>query len=210
MTLPNGTRHRNPHAFGRRAIMVPTNTASERGDWQEGFIDLPVRLCRPPKHSNAWHEQQRALEAATRRWEVWKAKKGWRLVSKPRWTGPFDRPTARAGMAMDEGRKRYYVIARFLRTTPFWLSEDAALYLNDQAMLYDVDIWKAGRPDSPMARGKDLIIDNDPTYHDALKDAEERRQELGLKRQDFQFGPLSEPMRNPYSKPLLNEVKLEE
>ena len=190
--------------------MVPTHTASELGDIQEGYIDLPVRLCRPAKHTNAWHEQQQAFTAATRRWEEWKAKKGWRMASKPKWVGPYDLPTRRAGMETNEERKRYFVTARFLRTTPFWLSEDAALYLNDQAMLYDVDIWKPGRPDSPMERGKDLIIDNDPTYHDALADAEERRQELGLRRKDYLFGPLDEPMRNPYTKPLLNEVDLEQ
>ena len=131
------------------------------------------------------------------------------MASKPKWQGPYDRPTSRAGMETDGERLRYFVTARFIRIHPFWLNSDAALYFNDQAMLYDVDIRQPAVPSTGEETGKALIIDDDPVFLDALKVAEERRQQLGLKRKDLLWGPLNEPITNPYPKPLMNEVDLD-
>lgn len=190
MTLPAGVQHRNPDAMGRHGSMVPTYTATPKGDLHEGFIDLPKRLVKPFPLTNAWHEQQRTLEAAMSRWVEWKAKKGWRPVSKPKWQGPMDIPTATASDEMDGDRKRYWVSAMFVRTSPFWINTDAALWFRDQADLYAVDLMGNQTPWTPETVGKKVINDPNPVFIDGLKVAEERRHELGLERKDFLFGPL--------------------
>lgn len=196
MTLPDGTVRRLP-----RGGMAPGHSfvalyPEERGDVHEGFIRVPIALVGTKPFTNRRHQFDRFVGEQLKRWSDWKAQQGWTLCSKPRVTGPFDPPTARPGEEPIDAsygeHKRYIVTARFGRDVPLFMPFDEFAWVKEEAERYGVDLSRR-TVDSGEGRTRAQITDARPA-HDPLAFAEERRQRLGLRREDFLLGPSEEPL----------------
>lgn len=157
----------------------------------EGFIRVPLKLVNTKPLTNLRHEYRKFVGENLKRWIDWKARQGWVLVSKPTVEGPFDPPTERPG-APEEGieqygeHKRYYVKARFKRASPKWIPLDSMLWVSDRAHLYGIDLSKPIHDTGEPAKPQKVIVADEPA-HDPVKFAAERRERLGLKREDYLF-----------------------
>lgn len=199
MTLPTGSRRRLPLGGTTRTAFVDHWPADPAGDLMSGFVRVPIYLVGAKEHTKERHEFLKLIGENVKRWSEWKAKKGWFINSTPSVAGPFDPPTERTGGTPIDAaypeHKRYVVTARFKRETPEWLPIDGARWLRDQADLYAVDLRDSSElKDTEMNEGKDEIIDSNPDFHDPMKFAAERREWLGLKREDFLLDELSAPL----------------
>lgn len=211
--VPESNRFKRPWSDSSRTPRVPLWTPSPEGQWIDGKIDVPVRLCNTPQHSNERLEFERLIRENVERWTEWRRQKGWEIASKPKVMGPFTPPTnsnlsqqrnatfwqqARAviGAAREVSVKQlepqdemrwYMVRARFKRTAPMFLRLDDVLELRDMSKRYGIGEGEDFSPQS-LERG------GDSGWVDPMQYAEARRQRLGLKREDFLMGPLSEPL----------------
>lgn len=158
-----------------------------------GFVRVPVYLVGAKEHTKERGQLIKLLASNLKTWTEWKEKQGWILNSTPKITGPFDPPTEGPSKKLIDDvypeHKRYYMEARFTRNTPLWVPFEAAVYLRDEADRYGIDF----RDSSDVKdTGKGSItrahIEDDGTpFHDPMKYAEERRKNLGLKREDLLF-----------------------
>ncbi len=191
-------RRRFPWKEGSRSKRVPLWPDSDKGEEIEGKIDVPLRLCLTPEHSNERHEFDKLIRENILRWVEWRRQRGWTICSQPKVRGPFDPPTsgnakakqfvAQAEKHLGKGReirvvvpeedeiKWYMVRARFKREEPVYVRLSDYDYLDHLAEVYAQDDVK------------------DTGWGDPLVIAEERRQRLGLKRKDYLF----EDLRIPY------------
>lgn len=188
MTLPTGVRRHLPQGGMTRTTFVPLLSPPD-GDEFEAFIRVPMRLVKAKPFSNERHEFNKLVNAELKKWTEWRAKHGWILASKPKVRGPYNPPSPLTGAEPVDAEygehRRYYVTARFKRDTPKWMPLDGMLWVHEQAERYGIDLSKPIR-DTGEDKGKDVIVDRTPT-HDPMKFAEERRQRLGIKREDYLF-----------------------
>ena len=193
-TLPSGTHRRLPRGGNTHSEMIRLYTADECGDVLEGLIRIPLRLIHAKPDTNEKLEFDALIRKSLERWTGWKAKQGWVLNSVPKVRGPFDPATEMSGaLSPDQDVRWYFASAKFKREYPLWLPMDGYDWLWDKSTTYDIDLRAPRMPVHPLDRGKAMISDSGPA-HDPLKFAEARRQELGLKRQDYLIGPLWEPL----------------
>lgn len=177
--------------YGRQAgacsLKVPLWTADPEGELVEGRFTVPSRLARARPNTNEKHEFDRLVVENLKRWSEWREKRGWVMNSKPKVMGPFDVPTTTEKDETTPDEKLYCVFARFKRNGPVFLKLDDLLYERELAERYGIDL-EADRPNwSPDG-------DEDSGWVDPVKYAEEHRQKLGIKREDYLYGPLSEPL----------------
>lgn len=189
MTLPTGVRRHLPQGGMTRTTFVPL-LSDPKGDEFEAFIRVPMRLVKSRPLTNERHEFNKLVNEHLKQWTEWKAKHGWTLASKPKVQGPYDPPTPLTGaepVDMQFGEhKRYYVTARFKRDTPKWMPLDGMLWVHEQAQRYGIDLSKPIH-DTGEGKGKAVIVDTEGG-HDPMQVAEERRQRLGIKREDYLLG----------------------
>ena len=185
---------------GACSLRVPVYTTNPKGDWIEGFLDIPLRFCRSAPDTNERHTFDRLVTEALDRWTSWRAKRGWFINSRPTVRGPYELPTGAANQsdvlvqqrkaagvipddeeAHDE-KRRYYVRARFLREEPLFVGLDDVIEQMNMHQRYGL---------SPEAKDylphNDLSGTEDTGWVDPLKEAEESRQRQGLKLSDYRI-----------------------
>jgi len=212
LTLPSGTRRRTPKASQNRK--VPLWTPDPGGQLFEGIIRVPVGLCNTQEHTNERLKFDALIRENLARWTEWRKQRGWYLAETPRVAGPFDPPQGdRDSARIDHVKSRigevgsvnavtdfdyadeykwYICEARFTLETPIYIGLEDMLELRHLAFRYGVDPDRDSLPYNELPEGKDVIEVEGGL--DPMKVAEERRQRLGLKREDFLFGPLHEPL----------------
>ena len=196
---PESNRHKYPWTDTSRTLRVPLWTKRAEGDVIEGRIRVPVGLCNTPEHSNERLRFVHLIDENLARWVEWRKRRGWVLASKPKVTGPFDPPSqANASMYFErvkqvlgtpgsanpvtqfdspEEFKVYVVKARFRREAPIYARLEDVMFMNDLAKVYEHD-------EEPKDTG----------WIDPMQHAEARRQRLGLRRKDYLFSPIEEPL----------------
>lgn len=187
MTFPTGTRRRLPQGGATRTSYVDLWPADQRGDLFQGFVRVPERLVGTKEHTNERLEFLSLIDANLKRWVEWKSKQGWKLNGTPKVSGPYEPPTPDAKSApVDEAygpHKRYVITARFTRETPLWIPLDGMLWIREQADMYGVDLFDSGIKDTGQ-RGVPHIEDDTPA-HNPMEFAAERREALGLTREEL-------------------------
>lgn len=172
---------------GATSLKVPQWTASPDGELVEGRFRVPARLVRSKPDTNERHEFDRLVRDALQRWAEWREKRGWKMNSTPQVRGPFDIPTRTEREETSPDEKLYIVYARFVRTSPLWIGLDDLLHEMDMAKRYGIDLEGDRPPWNPDG-------DEDSGWVDPLKEAEEHRKKYGVKREDYLYGPLGEPL----------------
>lgn len=194
MRLPPGYQRRLPRGGHTRTPMVDLWPADRKGDLLQGFLRVPIRLVNAPEHSQEKREFDAFIEKNLKRWAEWRAKSGWKLTGEIRVNGPYDPPTEGPGMdpidSTYEEHKRYIITARFNRDTPLWMPIDGMLHIRDLADMYGVDLFTSDVKEYGASRAPASHIDSSEQAHDPMQYAAERREALGLKREDFLFEPL--------------------
>ena len=211
-TLPTGTRRRVPKVSQNRK--VPLWTVEPDGQIFQGIIRVPVGLCNTPEHSNERLRFNKLITDNLARWVDWRAKRGWFITGKPKVEGPFDPPEGdRSHAKMEHVIKRigssnevrpihefdqteeykwYMAEARFSRETPLYASLEDLLFLRHLALSYGVDPDRDPLPYSQDSETKDYL--EFAGGLDPMQVAEERRNRLGLKREDYLFNSVEEPL----------------
>ena len=185
-TLGGDRRRAQPWREGSRVKLVPLNTAMEKGQEFEGKIVVPTRLTHAEPHTNQKLEFDRLVRENIDRWVEWRRRRGWEIASFPHVVGPYDVPTATVKDEVDPEVKWYFLKARFIRHDPLYVRLEDFLHEQEKAATYGIDL----NADTP---AEYVASEGDSGWVDPMKHAEERRQKLGLKREDFLFGPLNEP-----------------
>ena len=212
--LPAGERRRLPKVSKNKR--VPLWTVEPEGQLFQGVIRMPLNLCNTPEHSNARLAFNKLIVANLDRWVEWRRRRGWFIAERPRITGPFeppenDRTKAKAHQLRAEqviGRSReasaivefdyvgevmwYMAEARFTREEPVYTRLEDMLFLRHLALTYGID------PDRDPGLETDFPVTKDELSFtgglNPMEVAEERRQSLGLKREDYLLGRLQDPL----------------
>ena len=213
-TLGSDTRRRVPKVSKNKR--VPLWTVEPYGQLFQGIIRVPVSLCNTQQHTNERLRFTKLITDNLARWTEWRRRRGWFLGERPRVSGPFDPPegdrvkvgqriaqaeavigkSASVGAITEfdypEEIKWYIAEARFTREEPVYARLEDMLFLRHLALTYGVDPDRDPMPvsDSPETRD---VIEVDGGL-DPMKVAEERRQALGLKREDYLMGRLEDPL----------------
>lgn len=190
-TLPKDVRRDVPYGRQAGACSLKTElfTDNPLGEWREGWLRIPKRLVRAQPNTNKKHEFDRMVREQLSLWQDWLGKRGWKLASKPKVSGPFDPPTRTVGEepTEDEGIVIYSAMARWKQTRRIWVPFDDLLEMNRKAELY------GEKPSADPLPWND-VRGGESGWFDPMKEAEEERQRLGVKRSDYLSGPLSEPL----------------
>src|SRR3990167_9916229 len=211
-TFQGDTRRRVPKVSKNQR--VPLWTVEPDGQLFQGIVRVPLRLCNTEEHTNARHEFENLLRANLARWVEWRRLRGWMLNERPRVQGPFDPPEgdrtgkyqaraekvighngdANAVTAFDypEEIKWYIAEARFKREEPVYVRLEDMITLRHMAFQYQIDPDRDPPTQNALPEPKEEL-----TFEgglDPMQVAEERRQALGLKREDFLLGKLWEPL----------------
>lgn len=171
---------------GATTLRVPLWTASEKGEMREGLIRVPTRLAHAQPDTNEKHEFDQIVRDSLKRWAEWLEKRGWKMSSRPQVRGPFDPPTRTEKDEPNPDEKWYFAYARFTRTEPMYISLEDFLHERDRAQRHGVNL-EADRASWA------VVEEEDSGWVDPLQYAEERRRKLGVKRENYLLGPLSEP-----------------
>ena len=171
----------------------------------------------PSEHTNQRHRFDSFIEQNLARWVHWRSKRGWYVdqesltVNGPyeppegdrekskKWQDRAEQVIGRVGSAQAiteydyaEEYQWYIAQARFTRQEPVYVRLEDMLFLRHLAIQYGVDPDRDPPTSTPLPEPKD-VIDVEGGL-DPMKVAEERRQSLGLKREDYLMGDLSEPL----------------
>lgn len=214
MTLPAGVRRRVPKVSKNQR--VPLWTVEPDGQLFQGIIRVPVSLCNTEEHTNARYKFDNLIKENLERWSKWRQLRGWFISGFPQVTGPFDPPQgdrekakpyqehveARIGKAREvsailefdwpEEYKWYIAEARFTREEPVYVRLEDMIFLRHLGIQYGVDPDRDPLPYNELPEPVDVI--EVEGGEDPMKVAEERRQRLGLRREDYLFGPVQEPL----------------
>lgn len=189
--LANGARRDVPYGRQAGACSLKTElfTDNPLGEWREGWIRIPARLVRAQPNTNEKHEFDRMVREQLSMWQNWLGKRGWQLASKPKISGPFDPPKASptADPTEDEGIVIYSALARWKQTQRIWVPFEDVLEMKRKEEMYGEAPSKDPLPWNDVSGGES-------DWFDPMKEAEEERQRLGVKRADFLSGPLDEPL----------------
>lgn len=173
-------------------VRVPVFTSDPKGDLIEGHIRVPLAWTHTQAHSAERQQRDAWLASNIKAWVEWREHKGWRLNSKPLVQGPFDAPTVNA-LAEAPDFAIYTVQAYFQPTALMTVGLDDGYELERRARMYGVDVSKPKPVSTPIETGPDVIYDSG-RFDDPMVVAEQRRQAMGVRREDFLMGPLDEPM----------------
>lgn len=167
---------------GKTSLRVPVWHANEKGEWLEGLLRLPERLCHAAPHSNAALERDKLITSNINRWAEYRAQRGWDMVSPPKITGPFDPPVSGPGQlpSLDDlGMKHYHVMARFKRRFPMFVGLDDMLEMNRVADLHQI------QPEADPLPWNDTTGTYDSGWIDPLKERQEHYATTGIKQSDY-------------------------
>ena len=167
--------------------MVPVWHTNVAGDLFEGRFKVPKRLVKTAPHTNQRTEFEALVRDNIQRWADWRAAKGWIMSGVPKVSGPYDPPTSNTGDEAPDDYAVYMVHARFKREEPLFVPLENAIAAVDKAEQYNLDPLEDRLPWNQDTKEDSGIVN-------PLEFAEERRKRLGLKREDFLFGPLEEPL----------------
>lgn len=200
-TTPESNRFKRPWTDSSRTMRVPLWTEDPEGEFLEGKVVVPLRLCFTQEHTNERLEFNKLMGENIERWAEWRRQRGWEMSSRPHVRGPFFPPesgNAKTPAFFEKARKAigagaavreivnfdhpedvrwYFVRARFKRTAPVFARLDDMLWLQETAALY------AAEP---------VVKDTGPI--NPLEYAEARRQRLGLKVKDYRMGRIQDPL----------------
>lgn len=169
---------------GATSLRVPLWHANEKGEWREGVIRIPERLCHAVPDSNQAHERDGIIRANLERWAEWLSMKGWEMATPPKVRGPIDPPTPRVGELPDPDdfeMKHYYALARFKRRSPLYIGLDDMLEIQRVAALYGEET-----PTDPLP-WNDTSGTYDSGWFDPLKEREEHYARTGINRADYLY-----------------------
>lgn len=169
---------------GKTSLRVPVWHANEKGEWRNGFIRIPDRLCHAAPHSNQAHERDQLINSGLERWKEWLGQKGWEMVSKPQIAGPVEPPTPGVGELPnpdDFEMKHYHVMARFKRKSPLYIGLDDMLEIDRLEKLYGIT------PLADPLPWNDTGGTYDSGWIDPLKEREEHYARTGIKQSDYTF-----------------------
>lgn len=213
-TFQGDTRRRVPKVSKNKR--VPLWTVEPDGQLFQGVFRVPVGLCNTGEHTNERLRFNRLVVQNLQRWVEWRKRRGWFISEKPRVSGPFDPPEGnrkkagpqyaqaqrvigKSGEAnpitefdYPEEYKNYVVEARFTREDPVYVRLEDMLELRHMALKYEIDPDRDSLPYTELPEAKE-VIDVEGGL-DPMKVAEERRQRLGLKREDYLMGRLEDPL----------------
>ena len=213
-TFSGDTRRRVPKVSKNQR--VPLWTVEADGQLFEGVIRVPVDLCNTAEHTNERLRFDQLILGNLNRWVEWRRRRGWFISEKPRVSGPFDPPEgdrekapkqfARATKVIGKSRevgvvtdfdypaeyKWYTAEARFTREDPVMVRLEDMLELRHMALKYEVDPDRDPLPYNELPEPVDDIVVEGG--EDPMQVAEERRQRLGLKREDYLMGKLEDPL----------------
>lgn len=186
--LPESVRRRIPK--GSTYGLVPLFTAQQVGDEIQGLIRVPDGLTHSLPMTEKRRQFDKCVKDGIKRWADWRGAKGWVLNSKPKVRGPFDPPSKDGKTApLDEGMKWYFVTAFFKREYPVFIPQDAAHWFQQEARRYGEPIRQAAVIDSHADhRGVKTILN--PERVDPMKFAAERRERLGITKDDWTQQPI--------------------
>lgn len=179
-------------AYGRQAgacsLKVPVWHSVEGGDLCEGRFLVPARLANPARNTNERHEFDLIVRDAIKRWAEWREKRGWTMADRPKVQGPFEMPRTTEKDPVDEEKVFYCVYAHFVRTGPVYIGLDDLLYEREIAEKFGISLDGPVLPWNPDEKGTDTGWVDPAAY------AGKRRETLGIKREDYLFGAVSEPL----------------
>ena len=167
---------------GKTSLRVPVWHSNVKGEWREGLIRLPERLCHAAPNSNEAHERDRLFASNLQRWAEMCELKGWTMVSKPLIRGPVDPPVPAPGelpAAVDFDMKHYWALARFKRTSPLFVGLEDVLEMQRLADLYGI------HPDADPLPWNDTTGTYDSGWVDPLKERAEHYNATGIKQSDY-------------------------
>lgn len=177
--LPSGVRHRRPWGEHSRGLRVPLWYEKAEGEYLEGKIQVPKRLAFAAPDTNERHEFDNLISYHLRRWAEWRETKGWTMATTPKVSGPFKPPGEE-----EPEMYWYFAKARFKRVDPLYMKLDDFLGIHDLA-----------------ERQKKAPKVKDSGWVNPLEWAEQRRQAMGVKREEYLTGPLNEPNAPPPEPP---------
>jgi hypothetical protein len=157
---------------------VPLWTDHADGEWTDGKINVPIRLCNTDPHSNERHEFTQLINSNIERWVEWKRKQGWVMTTKPKVSGPFNPPTEDANSPAPEDHKWYFVRARFKRVSPLYVGLDNFLEARRLAELHGIQT-----PKDPLPYNDPKDVETE--WETGFKHAEAFFQKTGLRREDY-------------------------
>lgn len=216
VVLPGDTRRRLPFEDTPTIRRVPLWTVDPGGQLFQGIIRVPLELCHSEQHTNAGFKFDKLIAENLERWTTWRKLRGWHIAERPRVSGPYDPPQedkaksrkffARAkkqiGRAQGvreitdfeaEAEYKWYIAeARFTREEPVYARLEDMIELRHMALKYDVDPDRDPLPYSDLPEPEDEIAVDGGI--DPMQEAEESRQERGLRREDYLIGKLEEPL----------------
>ena len=186
--LPESVRRRIPK--GSTYGLVPLWTADQKGDEIQGLIRVPDGLTHSLPMTEKKRQFDQCVKDGIKRWADWRGANGWVLNSKPKVQGPFDPPSKDSKTkALDEGMKWYFVTAFFKREYPLYTPQDAAHWLQQEAERYGFGNRPiAASVDSQEHKGVKTILN--PERVDPMKFAAERRERLGITKDDWTQQPI--------------------
>lgn len=169
---------------GATSLRVPLETAPE-GEVREGDFYIPTRLASTRPDTNERHEFERVVQENFNRWTDWLRKRGWEYVTQSLMVAGITEVPRNSWDDDDEERKRVTLRARFKRSSHLYVGLDDYLAIREMAGRYGVE-------DNPMPWSIEKGVDTG--WVNPLEHAQKRREALGLKRADYLFGPLWEPL----------------
>src|SRR3990167_86208 len=193
------TNRRDPWLRRRVRLLSP-----EGGEWIEGELQIPRSLAFEPVHTNAWLQRQMFITRHIDKWMPWRARYGFVPVpGSLTFSQPYEllegRPVAtpRPAQFNADGIKEDFVGMRVKylarREKPRYITTDDF----DEQLAWakragvDLDSKAARATENILPEGKDeIFVDGG---EDPMVVAEARRQEWGIKREDFLVGKLDEP-----------------
>lgn len=208
-TTSEANRHKRPWKDSSRTMLVPLIDVD--GVQKEGMIRVPVRLCRTQEHTNERLEFDKLIRENIERWVAYRERLGWTICpGKPKVRGPFDPPsspedktkrfvaraqevlgksgTVRPVTTFDHAEEIniYMVSAYFKRSTPSYVKLEDMLAIRDLHRTYGMPF-----PHETIAP---IEEPTDTGWVNANDYAAARRKRLGLRREDYLMGKLSDPL----------------
>jgi hypothetical protein len=164
-------------------------TSDPRGDVVEGQLSVPSELCADMKDVQLKQRRNDFIASHIRKWvEARERGAMWphypqKLTGKPVISGPFKAPKD-VPEAEDPDFFIYRVRAYFKPTETVLAGFSDISEIERKAQLFGVNLWEQS-PESPMNTRVRKVIRETGQFEDPIKVAEERRNALGVKREDY-------------------------
>ncbi len=193
---------REPHQFHPTIQTVPLETP-EGGEWREARLQVPKKWALAEPHTNDFLMGEKYVQSFIPRYVEWLSEKGYDIIP-----GTWERVSMEevplghdVGVEADFGSVQAHdEMVLFIwnfRTKlnkPMFIKLSDRIAIEDDAKTFQVDLDAENKPWNtiPADSGTKDHIEVEGG-EDPLEMAEARRQELGLKREDFVVGDLGDP-----------------